>query len=404
MRIAWLCPYLPTPENSGGRIRITNLARALAGEELHLYVRFAEDDPEPAAVRELAPWRMVHGERSKWPRGQPLLDPRLPFSFPEGVRQLLAEHDARQPYDAVVVEHCYSGAAVPSMRRAAVILSEHNVESDYYLHEIRRRPLDVLSGSLEYARWLRFERRMWRRADAITVVNERDRVRVQRIRPDTGVLVPNGIAIEKYAFIPPSRRAGHALLFVGLFSYRPNIEAARILARRVLPAVRRRFPDATLTLAGRDPHKDVRKLASNAVRVTGTVPNMAELFDSHAAFVNPVAFGGGSSLKVLEPLATGVPLVGSSFAVRGWGLVPGEHYFAAEGPEAIADTVCQVFERRNSLDDLAIRARKHVERYAWREIGPLFADVIRSAVAAREARADRVAGMSGVWPAAGEST
>jgi glycosyltransferase involved in cell wall biosynthesis len=394
MRIAWLSPYLPAPEDSGGRIRIANLARALAGEELHLYLRFSEDDPEQSTITELAPWRKIHGVLSRWPRFKSPLMPGVPLSFPPEVKRLLAEHDAQQAFDAVVLEHCYSAHALPRLQRAAVILSEHNVESDYYLYAMRSQPRQALGNLLEYARWRRFERRTWLQADAITVVNERDRVRVQRLRPDTGIVVPNGIALEQYTFVPPSRRRGHALLFLGLLSYRPNIEAARLLARRVLPLVRRRFPDATLTLAGRDPHIDVRRLASDAVRVTGTVPSTAELFDSHAVFVNPIAFGGGSSLKVLEPLATGLPLVASAFAVRGYGLIPETHYFQAESPAQIARAVCRIFELRNSLDELAGAARRFAERYAWREIGPLFADVVAKAVLARAAKSEPVLGTS----------
>ena len=383
MRIAWVCPYLPAPENSGGRIRIANMARAFGDDELHLYLRLASDDPDAGVCTGLSPWRSIHGGRAKFPLLPELVVPALPLSFPSWIKRLLAKHDREDPFDAVILEHCYSAHALPEFRRAALILCEHNVESEYWLREMRSMPKRALKNGFSYLRWRRFEAAVWQKADAIAVVSEVDRVRVQEVRPDTGIVIPNGISIENYRFIPPSQRKGRAILFVGLLSYLPNIEAAQTLAEGVLPLVQRHFPDATLTLAGRDPHKKVRALASPSVHVTGTVPNIAALFDQHAAFANPIAFGAGSSLKALEPLAAGLPTVGSPFAVRGFGLQPGTHYIQANTPDQLADALCRVLARPAELDPMATSARKIAERYAWSGIRADFAALVRRTVDAK---------------------
>jgi glycosyltransferase involved in cell wall biosynthesis len=306
--------------------------------------------------------------------------PALPLSFPADVKRLLAEHDREDPFDAVILEHCYSAHALPEFHRAASILCEHNVESEYWLRETRSRPRGALKSGVTYLRWRRFEAAVWQKADAIAVVSEFDRIRVQELRPDTGVVIPNGISIENYRFIPPSQRKGRAILFVGVLSYLPNIEAAQTLAEGVLPLVRRHFPDATLTLAGRDPHKKVRALASPSVHVTGTVPNIATLFDEHCAFANPIAFGAGSSLKVLEPLAAGLPMIGSPFAVRGFGMQPGTHYMQANTPDQLADALCRVLSDPAAFDPMAREARQIAERHAWSGIREQFADLVRRTV------------------------
>ncbi len=383
MRIAWLTPYLPAPENSGGRIRIANMARGFADDELHLYSRLAADDPGEEAYRGLSPWRSIHAQLAKFPRTPELVVPELSLSFPAALKRLLGEHDRQQAFDAVVLEHCYSAHGLPDFRRAALILCEHNVESQYWMREALARPTRAIKNGLRYLRWRRFETNTWKKVDAISVVSEGDRDVVQRVRPDTGVLIPNGISIEDYTFIPPSRRNGRAILFSGLMSYLPNIDAAVLLAERVLPLVRRRFPDASLTLAGRDPHKRVQALASASVRVTGTVAKIATLFEEHAAYANPIAFGAGSSLKALEPLAAGVPMVASPFGVRGYGLEPETHYLQANTPEQIADVLCRVLEQPPAFDAMAERARKVAERYAWSDLRLRFAELVRGAVAAK---------------------
>ena len=388
MRIAWVCPYLPAPENSGGRIRISSLVRAFAQDELHLYARFAEDDPPRDEIRpeKLPPWRSIHGSCARWPRFTRPITPLLPLSFPREVLDLLGEDDSRHPFDAVIVEHCYSAHWLPRLRRAAVVLSEHNVESEYFRKAVRSRPRQALKNALEFLRWRRYEAKIWRRADAITVVSERDRNRVHGVRPDSGIVVPNGVAIERYRFIPASRRSGNAILFVGLLSYQPNVDAAKLLATEVLPLVRRRIPDATLTIAGRDPLSNVRALESPSVRITGTVPNIAALYDEHADFANPGTVGGGSSLTVLEALATGLPLVCSPFAARGYGLESERHYISASSPREVAGALCRVLERRSELDGLAERGRRIAEAHAWNELAERFHGVVRGAVEARRTR------------------
>src|SRR5688572_13403095 len=192
MRIAWLTPYLPAPENSGGRIRVANLARAFAGDELHLYARHAGDDPELEQL-DLAQWHSVHARRDVWPRSPELVTPHLPLSFPRAVKDLLGRHDRERPFDAVILEHCYSAHALPAFERAAVIVNEQNVESEYWLRAVRSRPQAAVKNMLAYWRWRRFETNVWRSADAIAVVSEKDRQRVREVRPDTGVVIPNGI-------------------------------------------------------------------------------------------------------------------------------------------------------------------------------------------------------------------
>jgi polysaccharide biosynthesis protein PslH len=385
MRIAWVSPYLHTPENSGGRIRIANLARAFPNDELHLYARFAEDDPDPGTVRPetFLPWRSIHGVRARWPRWPKPFTPRVALSFPPEVLNRLCDDDAREPFDAVVIDHCYGAHWVKPLRRAALILSEQNIESEYFKRAVRARPRHALGSLLDFLRWRRFEARIWRSVDSVVVVSERDREQVRRVRPDTGCVVPNGIALARYRFIPPSGRHGNAILFLGMLSYKPNQEAAIVLAERVLPRVRSRIPDATLTLAGRDPLNAVRRLASDHVRVTGTIPDVAPLFDEHAAFAVPLSFGGGSSLKVLEALATGLPLVASPFAVRGYDLAAEREYLSGRNPAELADQLCRVLERRAEFDALAARGRLIADAYDWGTLGRRFADVVRASVAAR---------------------
>lgn len=381
MRVAWLTPYLPYPENTGGRIRIARLAHgSKARAELSLFSCLSQHDlrDDVARLESSGPWARVHVVPRVEKLGPFGWKPAPARRMPPALAQALADADARAPFDAVVVEHCYAVEALPPLRRAAVVLDEHNVESHYYRRRLGRAPHRLL----EYWSWHRYERAVWRRADAVVTVSEQDAEVVRRAQPDKGVAVSNGTRVDAFRFVPPSERQGSAILYVGMMDYAPNIQAARTLALEVLPLVRKVVPTATLTLCGRGATAEVKALASDGVQVTGTLPEVFTLFDRHAAYALPLQHGAGSSLKALEPLAAGLPLVATAFGVRGYRL-DDDCYLQASDAASFANALIRVLTGRQQLDAMAERARKVAQRYSWESLGATFADVIDRAVQAR---------------------
>ena len=129
-------------------------------------------------------------------------------------------------------------------------------------------------------------------------------------------VIPNGADADEIPFVPPSRREGNVILFVGAFFWPPNIRAARFLVKDVFPKVRDRHRDARLILCGKDPGIEVSLLRRDGVEITGTVPSVVPYLNQAAVYANCLFEGSGSSLKVLEALASGVPLVSTSVGAR----------------------------------------------------------------------------------------
>lgn len=383
MRIAWLTPYLPLEENTGGRIRIARLANGFEPEdELVLYSRIAvHDSPLDDAAVPSGPWSLIRTAPSNPPSSSLSSRPSPARAMPQRLSQRMAEDDARAPFDAVVVEHCYAIEALPRLAHAAVVVDEHNIESDYYRRLLANNPLKWF----EYSTWRRYERSVWQRADEVVTVSSRDAEVVRAAEPGKGVVATNGTRIEAFRYIPPSARSGSAILYVGMLDYPPNRAAALTLAREILPKLRERVPDATLTLVGRNAGAEIRALASDYVRVTGTVPEVFQFFDRHAAYAMPLFHGAGSSLKVLEPFAAGLPLVASEFGVRGYGL-DGSEYVRADDVAGFVSGLTRALTHRAELDAMAERAKAVAARHAWSAIGRQFADIVRHAVQARRAR------------------
>lgn len=388
MHVALITPYLPEPQNTGGRIRIHRLARALASSgSVHLFSALADEDSAAEAAR-CGQGLEPYGRVVTWPLERAGVglwndEPAACRRFPEVlVEAIVASHDARR-YDAVVIAHSRAGLVSSRLERTTIIVDEPELESSVLERRLGAQVGGGLAGHLELRRWRLFEKRLWVRADVVTTASEDAAQAIRELRPDTGIHIPNGVDVESFAYKPPSRRTGNAILFVGHMASHSNEAAARLLAREILPRVREQVSDVSLTIAGRSPSKAVRALETDDVRVTGTVSALGPLYDRHAAFIVPPVAERTMNLKVLEPLACGLPLVAPASAVRGIAIQDGTHYLAADDVAQAATALVRALGRRAELDAMALEARRTAEQLDWEVVGRKFNRLVMAAVVRR---------------------
>jgi glycosyltransferase involved in cell wall biosynthesis len=163
-------------------------------------------------------------------------------------------------------------------------------------------------------------------------------------------------------------------------SHAPNEAGAIFLAREVMPRVWREEPDARLVLCGRTPTRAVQQLANDRIEVTGTVDSVSPYLSRAAVYANALFQGAGSSLKVPEALASGMPMVSTEVGVRGFPLEAGVHYGAAHDAESFARAIVRAMRERKTLDAQSERSREIASRYDWTVIGKRFAAIVESMV------------------------
>jgi glycosyltransferase involved in cell wall biosynthesis len=137
--------------------------------------------------------------------------------------------------------------------------------------------------------------------------------------------VPNVVDVSKIRPVSPSGLG--AILFVADFTYEPNREGLRFLVDEVLPLVWDRRPDVRLTAVGRGLTATPR---DPRVQTPGFVEDLGGAYAAADVIAVPLLHGGGSPLKFMEGLASGLPVVATRHAARlvedG---VAGEHFLAA---------------------------------------------------------------------------
>lgn len=104
--------------------------------------------------------------------------------------------------------------------------------------------------------------------------------------------------------------------FIGSGGWPMTAAAAHRLVDRVWPLVRREMPNARLRVAGRSMDR-LGLRAGDGVEVEGAVPSGAAFMRDVTVLVFPPLGGTGTKVKVLEALASGLPVVTNSIGAEG---------------------------------------------------------------------------------------
>jgi sugar transferase (PEP-CTERM/EpsH1 system associated) len=404
MRILFLTPSLPFPPSKGTAARNLHLIKGAAqSHQVHL-LSFADSISEGAqdALGDYCQSVVTVPvpQRGTLDRLTSLFASRLPdlaFRLSSPLfRQRLREELAKRSYDLVQVEGLemapYGLMALSLVEAAAkpplVLYDAHNAEHTLQYSALRadmasptRWPQAVYS-LIQWQRLRRYEREVCCRCQAVLAVSDKDAAALRLLVPGLRArVVPNGVDTAYFGYRPPpkqGKRREPCLIFTGTMDYRPNVDAVVWFCRRILPTIRRQVPQAHLLVVGRDPAPAIRRLASPSVTITGRVGDIRPYLSQGAVFVAPLRMGSGTRLKVLEAMASGLPVVSTSMGIEGIAATPGEEALVADTPPEFAAAVVELLTNLPLAQKLASRARLLVEgRYDWQAILPKLEEAYR---------------------------
>lgn len=282
------------------------------------------------------------------------------------MQRALDEVLANGAFDLMQVESSLM-SSLDLSRAPVTILDEHNIEYELLQRSFRTEG-ELLRRAFNLVEFLKVrhaERQAWRRYDGCVVTSTRELAEVTSVVAGKPVaVVPNGVDLDH--FVPQPDVSASGLVFTGLMSYRPNIDAVTYFVREILPLIHRTRPAETFTIVGWGVTDEVRALAGPSVIVTSRVPDVTPYLAGAAAVVAPVRIGSGTRLKVLEALAMARPLVSTSLACEGLDLEPGHHLLVADDPSQFAEAVIRVLEDQPLADRLSAAGRQLMEaRFGW---------------------------------------
>lgn len=378
MRILFLSQRVPYPPNRGDKITTWRLVERMKRKHEVRCVAFAHDDADVEAAKQLtalgAPTTAIRIDlrRSKL-TSLPLLLSSKPLTLGAyGSSELQRAVDELAP--TCQVGYAYSssmGAFLEPHARLKRVMHFAELDSDKWRQYAERAkwPMSWVY-SREHRTLLEFERRIAAAFDENVLCTPLEQQIFQREIPGpSSRVLRNGVDLAHYQ--PKSDRAepGH-LVFVGVMDYLPNIDGCVWFVNDILPRLRASHSNVRFTIVGSRPTDEVKALAKHpGVAVTGFVDDPREFLARAAVSVAPLRIARGIQNKVLEALAMGLPVVGTTSATQGVEGEAGRDFLLANTVDEQLLAIFDLLEHPDRALALGRRGREFVERhYDWERV------------------------------------
>ena len=218
--------------------------------------------------------------------------------------------------------------------------------------------------------------------DAVTFVTDTDIEAMRLMNPDGNYfLLSDGFDAQRFSPAPDGAKR-YGVLFCGKLDVAANALMAERCVERIFPVVRRSIHDASLTIAGANPSKSLRKRAeASGIEIVADPPDMAELLRHCQVFLHPHTGGSGIQNKLIEAMACGAPIVTTPTGVQGIALENGVHGLIAETDEELARCAIQLLTDGPRAAELGAQACKSAnENHRWESVFRAFDALIDSMI------------------------
>jgi glycosyltransferase involved in cell wall biosynthesis len=263
--------------------------------------------------------------------------------------------------DVLQLEYMPLGQYAGEFRQIPSILFEHDVYFQSIARQLANMPgLRRMSASFEYLRALRYELKLLPKLDRIQVCSKENADVLLRYLPELRSRMDDnfraGIDTRSYNF-RLAGRTPNTMLFLGSFRHIPNQEALQWFVRSVLPLIRQRMPEAKLVVVGSDPPpRHSLPGLGDSVDLRGFVPDVREPLSECAIFVCPILAGSGMRVKLLEAMASGIPVVSTYIGAEGLADTDGEYAALSDDPQGFADRCIDLLTSPDKANAMAQRA------------------------------------------------
>ena len=164
----------------------------------------------------------------------------------------------------------------------------------------------------------------------------------------------------------------HNIVTLGTLHYPPNADGIRWFIKEVLPLIRLKISDVTLTVIGKNPPADFLKLkddSDGAIDITGYVQDLRPYLNKAALMVVPVRAGSGMRVRILEAFAWGIPVITTTIGLEGIAAQKGDDVLVADDAGDFANEAVRLLGDEELQSNLAKNGRDLVTKlYDWRVV------------------------------------
>ena len=287
------------------------------------------------------------------------------------IKEQIQKLVSSEHFDLIHAETFYVMPNIPK-NSIPTILVEQTIEYLVYQHyteSVRFLPLKALMN-FDVKKIRFWEETFWKRAKRVVAMSEPDKEEMKKIVPSLTVdLVPNGVDT---VFFKMKKNRGHknpTVLFVGNFKWLQNREAVEKLVSTIWPLIKKRLPFAKLWIVGRSPPQKVIEYSSHSIRVSENINDIRTAYYESDVLLAPIYGPGGTRYKILESMASGLPVVTTTTGIEGIGALHERDVLVNDDTVGMARETIRILTNKSLYYTIAKNSRRLVEQqFSWKEI------------------------------------
>ncbi|MCL4364490.1 glycosyltransferase family 4 protein [Patescibacteria group bacterium] len=385
MKILMLTPYVPYPPSSGGQVRTYNLLKHLSkSNEITLICLYKNPDekkyldklkPYCHAVyfcqRSPHPWTLKNIFKSVFSL-KPFLIVR---NYSKEAESILKEILNNQKFDIIHAETFYIMPHLPKTR-IPIFLLEQTIEYQVYQHFVNSLPFFAKPAfSLDILKLKIWEKNYWKKAYLVGAVSNTDKQIINRLDPAIKpVIIPNGAGEDMIADrLADKNLKNPVVLFQGNFFWLQNTEAANYLIKKIIPIAEKKLPILKFVIAGQNAANKIGNPRIDRLEIIDIGPNQSELvkqtYQNATIFVAPIFGPGGTRLKILAAMASGIPVISTKTGVTGLTVKNNSDVLIANTPEEFIESIGKIIKNKELYQTIRSNAYSLIKKkYNWQSI------------------------------------
>ncbi|MGB9882905.1 MAG: glycosyltransferase family 4 protein [Microgenomates group bacterium] len=387
MKILMLTPYVPYPPSSGGQVRTYNLLKYLSKNNQITLVCLYKNPQEKKYFENLKPYcqKIYFCQRSPHPwtiknifkalfTTKPFLIVR---NYSAEAENLLKKILTKNSFDIIHAETFYIMPHLPKTD-IPIFLVEQTIEYQVYQHFVETLPFFIRPlFAIDIFKLKYWEKQYWKKATQVGTVCENDRKIISSLEKNIKpVIIPNGagddMIVEK---LTEKKLTKPTVIFQGNFLWLQNTEAAKYLIKNIIPLAQKKLPEIKFIIAGQNAFK---KLGKNnhpnqnleIIDIGSDQTNLVKkLYQKASVFIAPIFGPGGTRLKILAAMASGIPVISTPTGISGLDLKDNDNVLIAQTPEEFIKAIKKVINNKNLYQKIRKNAYSLIkEKYNWQTI------------------------------------